>query len=57
MDLEQSKIPFKIDFVDIEKASDVLKQIIQDSAKQRFEYTVELLWKYLKEYFQVKFLI
>ena len=57
MDLEQSTIPFKIDFVDIEKASEVLKQINQDSIIQRFEYTVELLWKYLKEYFQVKFLI
>jgi hypothetical protein len=28
MDLEQSTIPFKIDFVDMEKASDVLKQSI-----------------------------
>jgi len=57
MDLEQSKITFKIDFVDMEKASEVLKQINQDSVIQRFEYTVELLWKYLREYIQVKFLI
>jgi len=28
LDLEQSTIPFKIDFVDMEKASDVLKQSI-----------------------------
>lgn len=34
-----------------------LKQINQDSVIQRFEYTVELLWKYLREYIQVKFLI
>jgi hypothetical protein len=34
-----------------------LKQINQDSVIQRFEYTVELLWRYLREYIQVKFLI
>jgi nucleotidyltransferase substrate binding protein (TIGR01987 family) len=34
-----------------------LKLINQDSVIQRFEFTVELLWKYLREYIQVKFLI
>lgn len=34
-----------------------LRHINQDSVIQRFEYTIELLWKYLLDYIQDKFLI
>lgn len=40
--------------IDLIKYSDFEKDVIKNGQIQKFEYTIELLWKTLKKYFEVK---
>ena len=40
--------------IDLGKFSDFESDVIKNGQLQKFEYTIELLWKTLKKYFEVK---
>ena len=60
--MERLKKRLKIRYEDVKRAirtlRDILQQpysiIVRDAAIQRFEYTFEALWKFIKEYLKVK---
>ena len=51
--IEKEQNTLFLEFIDEKKQKEAI-QILRDSLIQRFEYSVDTLWKYLKEYLSVK---
>lgn len=56
--MERLELKYKDALKSLETLGDILKEpfsiIIRDATIQRFEYTFEALWKFLKEYLKVE---